>query len=201
MLGAGVKAAGPHSRVHPREAHPGVARWPADKKPMHAAILFVSLMAFYVVLSGQVMGAGAPKLMILGAVTCAAITALARRLGILDDEGLPFRYWLRTAAYMPWLMWQVLLANIDVLKRVWKPGKLDIDPQMIRVPHELRTAYGVATYMNSITLTPGTVTVDVGDDELLVHALTKDAAEDLQSGEMHRRVKHVEGSHEGGRGK
>jgi multicomponent Na+:H+ antiporter subunit E len=160
---------------------------------MHAAILFVSLMAFYVVLSGQVVGPGAPKLMIMGAVTCAAITLLARRLGILDDEGLPFRYWLRTAAYMPWLMWQVLLANIDVLKRVWKPGKLDIDPQMIRVPHELRTAYGVATYMNSITLTPGTVTVDVGEDELLVHALTTEAAEDLQSGEMHRRVKHVEG--------
>ena len=160
---------------------------------MHAAILFVSLMAFYVVLSGQISNA---FLMGVGAICCLGITLLAKRLGIVDDEGLPYRWWLRTALYLPWLMWQVVLANIDVLKRVWKPGPLDIQPRMITVPHELRTAYGVATYMNSITLTPGTVTVDVGDDEFLVHALTKDAAEDLLGGEMHRRVLAVEGRQE-----
>ena len=157
---------------------------------MHAAILFVSLMAFYVVLSGQVTSA---FLMGAGVVTCLAITLLARRLGIVDDEGVPHRWWARTAMYLPWLLWLVLLANIDVLKRVWKPGPLDIQPRMIEVPHELDTAYGVATYMNSITLTPGTVTVDVGKGELLVHALTKAAADDLLSGEMHRRIKQVEG--------
>lgn len=157
---------------------------------MHAWILFVSLMAFYVVLSGQI---HSMFLMAAGVVCSAAITLLARRLGIVDDEGVPYRWWLRTVRYMPWLMWQVLLANLDVLKRVWKPGPLDIQPQMITVPHELRTAYGVATYMNSITLTPGTVTVDVGKDELLVHALTRGAADDLLGGEMHERVQAVEG--------
>jgi len=157
---------------------------------MHAAILFVSLMAFYVVLSGQIYSV---FLMGAGVVCCLIITVLAKRLGVVDDEGLPYRWWGRTLAYMPWLMWQIVLANIDVLKRVWKPGKLDIQPRMISVPHELRTAYGIATYMNSITLTPGTVTVDIGDDELLVHALTEDAAEDLLGGEMHERVLKVEG--------
>jgi multicomponent Na+:H+ antiporter subunit E len=157
---------------------------------MHAWILFVSLMAFYVVLSGQIHSL---FLMTAGLVCSAAITLLAKRLGIVDDEGVPYRWWPRTAKYLPWLMWQIFLANIDVLKRVWKIGPLDIQPQMISVPLDLRTAYGVATYMNSITLTPGTVTVDVGKDELLVHALTKAAADDLLSGEMHERVRAVEG--------
>ena len=157
---------------------------------MHAAILFVSLMAFYVVLSGQIHSA---FLMGAGVVCCLAITLLAKRLGIVDDEGLPYRWWLRTAKYMPWLMLQVVYANIDVLKIVWKPGPLEIQPRMILVPHELRTAYGIATYMNSITLTPGTVTVDVGEDAFLVHALTDHAAQDLLKGEMHRRSLIVEG--------
>ncbi len=157
---------------------------------MHSVLLFVSLMAFYVVLSGQI---GSVFLMSAGVVSCLTVTLLAKRLGIVDDEGMPYRWWWRTAKYMPWLIWQIVLANIDVLKRVWRP-KLDIQPQMITVKHDLRTAYGVATYVNSITLTPGTVTVDVGKDELLVHALTKAAADDLLSGEMHRRVLELEGT-------
>lgn len=156
---------------------------------MHAGILLLSLFAFYVVLSGQI---HSPFLMAAGAVSCVAVTLLAKRLGIVDDEGLPYRWWGPTLKYSPWLMWQIVLANIDVLKRVWKPGRLDIQPQMIKVPHELRTAYGVATYMNSITLTPGTVTVDVGKDYFLVHALTQAAADDLLGGEMHRRVQQIE---------
>jgi multicomponent Na+:H+ antiporter subunit E len=156
---------------------------------MHSILLFVSLMAFYVVLSGQI---GSVFLMSAGVVSCLAVTLLAKRLGIVDDEGMPYRWWLRTTKYVPWLVWQVVLANIDVLKRVWRP-KLDIQPQMFTVKHELTTAYGIATYMNSITLTPGTVTVDIGKDELLIHALTTDAAEDLAGGEMHRRVLAIEG--------
>ena len=172
-------------------------RWPhvgtsLAKLPMKNAIfLFVSLLAFYVVLSGQIYSG---FLMFAGVVCCALITILAVRLGVVDDEGMPYQYWWRTALYMPWLMWQIALANWDVLKRVWKPGKLDISPHMVVIPHELRTPYGLATYMNSITLTPGTVTIDVGEGKLLVHSLTKEAADDLLGGEMHRRVKIVEGT-------
>jgi len=168
-----------------------------EKHPMHSVLLFVLLMAFYVVLSGQI---GSAFLMIAGVVSCLLVTLLARRLGIVDDEGMPHRYWWNTLKYAPWLMWQVVLSNIHILKVVWS-AKPDIHPRMIIVKHELRTAYGVATYMNSITLTPGTVTVDVGKDEFLVHCLTKAVADDLIGGEMHRRVLAVEGttpSHPGG---
>jgi multicomponent Na+:H+ antiporter subunit E len=156
---------------------------------MHAWILFVSLMAFYVVLSGQI---HSMYLMVAGAVCCAGVTLLCKRLGLVDDEGVPYRWWWRTIKYVPWLMWQIVLANIDLFKIVWKPGKLAIRPQMVVCPHELRTTYGVATYANSITLTPGTVTVEIGDDAFLVHALSDSFAKDLLAGEMHRRCLELE---------
>ena len=160
---------------------------------MHSVLLFLSLMAFYVVLSGQI---GSAFLMIAGVVSCLGVTLLARRLGIVDDEGVPYQYWWRTAKYAPWLMWQVVLSNIAMLKLVWSP-RPEIQPRMVIAKHELRTSFGVATYMNSITLTPGTVTVDVGKDELLVHCLTKAVSDDLLGGEMHRRVRAIEGAREG----
>lgn len=157
---------------------------------MRTVVLSITLFAFYCLLSGQFHNS---FLMTVGAVACVGIALLARHMGTDDDEGLPVRYWARTILYAPWLLWQVLLANIDVAKRVWSP-ELKIQPQMIRVPYKLRTPFGLATYTNSITLTPGTVTVRVGQGVLEVHALTDDAAADLLGGEMHRRVCAVEGT-------
>ena len=84
------------------------------------------------------------------------------------------------------------LALHDLLKQE-KPDlilhpQLPITPRVIHVPAEQRTAPGQASYANSITLTPGTISLEVSDDEIEVHALSEDAAEDLQSGEMGRRV-------------
>lgn len=155
---------------------------------MPSVILFLTLAVFYLSLSGQF---HETFLMVAGGVCCFAVTLLSRHMGVVDDEGMPVRFWLRTAFYVPWLLWQVLLANIDVAKRVWNP-RLPINPKMIKVKHRLETGYGIATYANSITLTPGTVTVDAGDEEFLVHALTNEAAEDLETGEMHDRVKALE---------
>ena len=164
---------------------------------MHAWILFVSLMAFYVVLSGQIHSA---FLMVAGVICCAGVTLLSKRLGLVDDEGVPYRWWGATLRYIPWIMWQIVLSNIDVFKTVWTLGKMKIKPQMVVIPHELRTAYGLSTYMNSITLTPGTVTLEATDKELLVHALNDSFANDLRGGEMHRRCLELEGLHARGAG-
>jgi len=152
-------------------------------------LLSATLFAFYCALSGQFHNT---YLMQAGVVACVGIALLSRHMGTDDDEGFPIRYWLRTAAYVPWLIWQIILANIDVAKRVWSPS-LPINPQMIKVKHDLETPFGLATYANSITLTPGTVTVRVDDGVLEIHALSDEAAADLLGGEMHRRVKQVEG--------
>lgn len=145
-------------------------------------------MGFYALLSGQFHSA---YLMIVGALCCVLILLLGRRLDVLDEESLPYEYWVKTALYAPWLLWQVLLSNLAIARRVWT---LDpkITPQMLRIPHELESAFGIATYANSITLTPGTVTIEIGKDQFLVHALTQDAADDLLGGDMHDRVKAIE---------
>jgi multicomponent Na+:H+ antiporter subunit E len=151
-------------------------------------------MAFYVVLSGQVTNG---FLMAAGAVCCAAITVFCRRLGIVDDEAIPFRFWGRTIGYLPYLIKEIIKSNIDAAKIVWRPGPLRIAPQMVKVPHTCETSYALITYCNSITLTPGTVTVEVGEDELLVHCLTKEFADgvsDIGPGSMQDRCKRIEGS-------
>lgn len=157
---------------------------------MRPFALFVSLFGFYVALSGQLHNT---YLMAAGAVCCFFTMLLAVRMGLCDDEGIPVSQWPRTLAYIPWLLWQIALANVDVARRVWSP-ELPISPRMIEVPHDLKTGYGIATYANSITLTPGTVTVEAPTDSaFVVHALTKGAGDDVLAGDMLQRCRWVEG--------
>ncbi len=157
---------------------------------MRPFALFVSLFGFYVALSGQIHNT---FLMGAGVVCCLLVTLLSVRMGLCDDEGIPVTHWPRTFAYTPWLLWQIALANIDVARRVWSP-ELPISPRMIEVPHNLKTGYGVATYANSITLTPGTVTVEAPTDTpFVVHALTAQAGDDVLAGDMLQRCRWVEG--------
>lgn len=155
---------------------------------MRSTLLFVLLMIFYALLSGQFHSS---YLMIVGAIACAAIVALTSHMDGVDEESVPAEYWLRTMFYVPWLLWQIILANIDVARWVWS-GNLNISPCLVRLPHRLKSPYGIATYANSITLTPGTVTLEANESQLLVHALTHEAAQDLLDGEMLRHVQNIE---------
>lgn len=148
-----------------------------------ALSLFLLLFAFWLLLSGHYdfwfIG--------LGFISSASAVFLARRMGIVDAEGLPLDLVPGLLRYAPWLFGTVIQANFDVARRILHP-RLPITPTVIRVPAEQRTAPGRVSYANSITLTPGTISLEVSDDEIEVHALSVDAAEDLQSGEMGRRV-------------
>ena len=112
-------------------------------------------------------------------------------MGIHDHESLPYKSWLRTFRYLPWLMWQIVLSNWEVLRLVLSPS-LPISPRIISVPHRFADSpYALVTYANSITLTPGTVTIAVDDDEIIVHSLTQAAADGLMTNEMHDKVEAV----------
>ncbi|MFQ5654632.1 MAG: Na+/H+ antiporter subunit E [Planctomycetota bacterium] len=156
---------------------------------MRAAVLFVSLLAFWLLLSGQ----SRPYLLAAGVLCSAFVTWLSTRMGLVDTEGQPLRGIPRFLRYFPWLLWQIVLSNIDVARRVWSPD-LPISPRMVEVPRQIRRPLATVVFANSITLTPGTVTVLVGEDTLLVHALTEEAESTLLTGEMQRRVKAIEGS-------
>ena len=82
--------------------------------------------------------------------------------------------------------------DIDVTLRILDP-KLRISPNVIRVKATQRSELGRVTYANSITLVPGTVAMSVEADEIIVHAITRAVAADLQSGEMDRRITELEG--------
>lgn len=84
-----------------------------------------------------------------------------------------------------------MLANIDVARRILNP-KLPIAPMMIRVKASQKGDLARVIFANSITLTPGTVSVDMQGDEIAVHALTPEAAEFDETGEMDRRVSRLE---------
>ena len=95
----------------------------------------------------------------------------------------------RFLRYIPWLLYQVVLANFHVVRLVIRPSL--IRPQVVRFKTRLTSDLARVTLGNSITLTPGTITMGIEDGEFCVHALSDKAARDLLTGEMERRVAHV----------
>ena len=123
----------------------------------------------------------------------ASVRELVERLRrVFDEEVHPAHFHLVPCLkYWLWLTREVVISAVDVSKRVLDP-KLPISPRAITLPLSQRTDIGRVTYANSITLTPGTVSIDLGEDFVRVHALTSEGAQALIEGEMDRRVTALE---------
>lgn len=156
---------------------------------VHRIVLLCVLAVLWLAWSGHF----EPLMLGLGALSLLAVVGLCARLRIVDEESVPLGiHYGRLLLYIPWLALEVVKANLDVARRVVTPGRLAIDPVLVRVRTSQRTDVGRVIHANSITLTPGTVSVDVRDDEILVHALHAQAAAGVQSGEMDARVRALE---------
>ena len=120
---------------------------------------------------------------------------VSKRLGAIDDEGQPVNP--KLIGYAPWLIKEIVVANIDVIKRILSPEiEKAISPTWTVVSAKQKTRLGRVIFANSITLTPGTVSVEVGEDKILVHALSQEGADALagdMGGEMGTRVCGLEG--------
>ena len=127
-----------------------------------------------------------------GVISVSLTLYVSARMDRESDEHPPYTLGLRPLFYLPYLFWEIVKANIDVAKIVLSP-KMKISPQTFRTKASQKTVIGQVIYANSITLTPGTITLDARDGEFLVHALTKDAADGVQAGDMDRRVARLEG--------
>lgn len=143
-----------------------------------------------------VSGVYKPPLLILGAASVGLVVWLSLRMHVVGIEHDPLLFSWRLPVYWAWLLWQILLANVHVARRVLDPAALR--PAVIRVPAPHGTAVGRVTYANSITLTPGTVTLLLGPDSLSVHALDDHSAAGLKEGKLSRRISWLEGAAPGG---
>ena len=122
----------------------------------------------------------------LGLFSVAAVVGITRRMdrlsGVERDEHLG----LGVLFYLPWLFWQIARANAAVARIILDP-RLPIHPRLVRVRASQRSTTGQVLYANSITLTPGTVTVKIDGDEFYVHAISRKTAMSLE-GEMEDRI-------------
>ena len=147
------------------------------------------LFAFWLGLSGHY----TPFLVTIGAVCAVACVFAAIRMRSADEEGHPFERLGAALTYIPWLSFEILKSGWAVTKIILHPA-LPISPTMTVVRASQKTQVGIATYANSITLTPGTITVGVSGNDLTIHALVRDGAIDLEAGGMDRRVSQFEGT-------
>lgn len=150
---------------------------------LHAVSLSVVLYVLWLLLSGHY----EPLLLILGAVSCALVTWIAHRMDVADHEGHPLHLTWQALIYWPWLLWEIVKSNIEVAGLILSP-QMPISPKIFKVTTTQADELGQVVYANSITLTPGTVSLYLRGNTIEVHAITQAMAEGLETGEMDRRV-------------
>lgn len=144
----------------------------------------VALFVFWLLLSGHF----EPLLLGLGLASVVFTVFLAKRMNVIDHESYPLHLSPRLPAFFVYLFREIINANIDVIKRIMTTGAPSINPQLIKIPLMQKTNLGRVIYANAITLTPGTVSVKLTKNHVTVHALTKEAADDLSDGKMAKAV-------------
>ena len=154
----------------------------------HLIIIFASIFVLWFILSGLI----APFMLFLGLVSTAFVVYIINRMDLIDEE-ISFHNFSITGLllYLPWLLKEIIISNIKVCLYIVIPNK-KINPQIIKVKSSQTSNLGHVLYANSITLTPGTVTIDVDGDIFTVHTLDHQFKESLESNEMDRKIKSTE---------
>ena len=124
----------------------------------------------------------------------AAFDPNSNRMKVIDEEGHPVHLTIKAPIYWSWLLWQIIVSNILVAKHILSL-KLNINPRLLTIPSNQKNDLDKTNYANSITLTPGTVSVLLNDDDsILVHALDQKFENDLKSKAMEKKVKLMSGN-------
>lgn len=146
-------------------------------------MFIVLLVAAWVLWSGMFK----PLLLGLGALSCAIVAVISMRMGYFDSRVFALRVNFRLFAFWIWLLKEIVKSSLEVA-RVVLARDLRLSTKVVEIDASQLSTVDQAVLGNSITLTPGTLTLDVDDGRILVHALTEEGAEALQQGEMLRRV-------------
>ncbi len=152
-------------------------------------MLTIGLTVLWLLLSGYFI----PLILSLGIGSIIAVVWLAHRMDVIDNESHPIHMVPKGFYYYFWLAWEIVRSNLNVAITILK-GPSALQPHVFKVRATQVSDVGRVTYANSITLTPGTVSIFVDGEQITVHSLTSDAKNDLESGEMDRRVTSLESS-------
>jgi len=147
------------------------------------------LFAFWLLLSGKY-----DTWLVISALLCSVlVVAFARAKGVTDGEGFPVEDLARGLVYWPWLAWQMVLSALDVSRLILGIGR--ISPSLVSVEALQASATGLTTYANSITLTPGTISVEVSEHRrrIWVHAITRENAAGFADDPMNEWVAWMDG--------
>ncbi|MDH3975230.1 MAG: Na+/H+ antiporter subunit E [Deltaproteobacteria bacterium] len=157
---------------------------------MSFIVTTITMLLFWFLLSGEF-----SVILVVAAVVSSLLVAFLSAnllIGKGARVGTGFKRFIRFVPYFFWLIWQIVKANIDVVYRALHP-QMPIEPCIVKFKSDLKTDLGIAALSNSITLTPGTVTLSANSrGEYIVHALSGKHADDLLSGEMQAWVKWIE---------
>ena len=129
----------------------------------------------------------------LGAASIAIVVLIAHRMDVVDHESQTIHLSLEYPRFGLWLIKEIVVANLTVVKHIWL-GNKTITPTVKVIKASQTTDVGKVIYANSITLTPGTVTLGLVNDEIMVHALIQENIVALESGDMDSRVSRLEQS-------
>lgn len=138
----------------------------------YAFILTLAMIAAWLTLSGYFI----PMILTFGVISIAIVLWMCARMGILDGETVPYLTTPLTLSYYAWLFVEIIKANMQVVKAVLSPD-LEVSPTMVKIPLNSDVDIAETMFANSITLTPGTVSVDMQPDHILVHALLEDMSD------------------------
>ncbi|AKL96778.1 multisubunit sodium/proton antiporter, MrpE subunit [Clostridium aceticum] len=138
--------------------------------------LFLPLFFFWLILSPKI----TVESIAVGAVVCLMVVMYSKEIAFSEKE-MPLYYLKKLMTFLRFILTlivEIVKANIDVALIVLNPS-LPISPCFVKVPMMLKNDVAKVIYGNAVTLTPGTLTVDVEEDGFVIHALTKEAAEGM----------------------
>jgi len=153
----------------------------------HIFSLFLTLAAFWLFNSGHY----SVLILSLGLISIVLVLVISRQMDVIDHESQPLNLTKSIITYYLWLINEIIKSNITVVKHIWL-GANSISPTISTLKVSQKTDMGKVIYANSITLTPGTVAIDLLGDEITVHALLAKDISTLEAGEMDSRVTRLE---------
>lgn len=152
----------------------------------HSLSFAATLIMFWLLMSGHT----SVLMLTLGLISVALVVFIVQRMDIIDHETHPVGVFGKLPRFAMWLFVDLILSNLAVLKHIWQIKPV-ISPAVLTYKLDLSGDIDKVIYANAITVTPGTITIDLQDDVITVHSLTDESSSNIRSGEKTARVRQL----------